>query len=255
MNPNAVDPKLLFPDLPNLVVAHRGLTTEHLENTLLALTSAFEHGADGVEFDVQLSRDLVPMVFHDRELERLTQKKANIDELDFEELRMLEQRHEKYAASYPISTLEEVLNAMPAQKLINIELKETTIAQGNISIQKVLDIIKPFQNKLSIIISSFDPKILEAVSELDPRYALGLLIDQEPALKDYLNNNILAGKISYVNPHISLINNITSKLLVEKHIKLILWGHFEMGQEHSFITEGHAALISDIPLELIKLLK
>src|SRR5262245_9456168 len=100
------EPKVIFDEQRTLIVAHRGLTCLDLENTLSALTAAFEVGADGVEFDVQLSKDLVPMVFHDRELLRLTGIDKNIDDVSYEELKKLQQKSERYEMSYPIATLQ-----------------------------------------------------------------------------------------------------------------------------------------------------
>lgn len=244
--------KNIFTSEHTMFVAHRGLTTKHLENTFLALTSAFEQGADGVEFDVQLSKDLVPMVFHDRELLRLTGVDKLIDNVNFEELKKLRQHNEKYSKTYNIPTLGEVLAAMPVHKLINIELKETTGMYGEEGMKHVLEIIEPYKNKLSIVISSFEPEILQLVNKLDPEYALGFLVDDENILLAYINNEIILENIEYIHPHLNLISKDTSKKLLEQKIKLILWGHAQMGEESIFINHKHCALISDIPEELIK---
>lgn len=236
----------------NLIIAHRGLTSLHLENTLDALRAAFLHGADGVEFDVQLSRDLVPMVFHDRELMRLAHVDANIDELSAQELAGLWQSGPAYAAKYPIATLEEVLSAMPEKKLINIELKETTGMLGPEGISSVLRVIRPYKHKLDIVISSFEPEILDLVSQSDPQYSLALLVDREDVLSAWINARNLVGKVDYINPHISLVNSKTSKIIKNMGIKLILWGHKKMGEENIFFADQHTALISDVAQELIK---
>jgi len=235
------------------IIAHRGLTSQHLENTLSALTSAFDSGADGVEFDVQLSKDQIPMVFHDRGLRRLVNKKANIDDLTGAELSKLSQRSKKYNNfRYAISTLNEVLSAMPANKLINIELKETTGLKGFDGMREVLKVIEPYKNKLNIVISSFDPEILHMVSKLDINYAIGLLIDKESTLEAFINGAIILDRIDFLHPHIDLVNKINFKKLKDPGMQLIIWGHKKMGQEVNFFGDNYAALISDIPEALIK---
>ena len=112
--------KLSFSPQQTLILAHRGLTSTHLENTLLALNSALAEGADGVEFDVQLSKDNIPFVFHDRHLFRLTGINNYIDQLSSIEISQLYQNSQPYQASYRIASLAEVLSQMPADKLINI---------------------------------------------------------------------------------------------------------------------------------------
>jgi glycerophosphoryl diester phosphodiesterase len=52
-------------------VAHRGWHDLHIENTLEAFRAAYDAGCDMVEFDVQLTRDGVPVIFHDDDCKRL----------------------------------------------------------------------------------------------------------------------------------------------------------------------------------------
>ena len=215
----------------NLVIAHRGLTSLHLENTLAALRSAFEHKADGVEFDVQLSKDLIPMVFHDRTLDRLVHIKACIDDLTLAELKNLRQSSVRYKNQvYAISTLQEILHFMPANKIINIELKETTGMKGLEGMKSVLKVIEPFKNKLKIIISSFEPEILHMVSQLDHDYMKGLLIDTKSMLNNYLKSSLI-DHIDFLHPHIDLIDKPMSEEIKKRGIKLILWGHKNLGEE------------------------
>ncbi len=48
-----------------IVFAHRGLPVKFAENSLQGFKYAVEHGAEGVEFDVHLTKDKVPVVMHD----------------------------------------------------------------------------------------------------------------------------------------------------------------------------------------------
>src|SRR5687768_14602657 len=59
----------MAPDVPQ-IIAHRGASKHAPENTLAALSAALDLGADGVEFDVQLAKDGVPVVIHDYDLKR-----------------------------------------------------------------------------------------------------------------------------------------------------------------------------------------
>ncbi|MFC7218284.1 glycerophosphodiester phosphodiesterase [Streptomyces polyrhachis] len=72
-----------------LAVAHRGAPYRARENTLPALGAALEAGADAVEFDVRLTRDGVPVLLHDDTLWRLWGHDEALDELTYEELRLL----------------------------------------------------------------------------------------------------------------------------------------------------------------------
>ncbi len=244
--------KSLFPPGPTKILAHRGYTHAHLENTLEALSLALESGADGVEFDVQLSADMVPLVFHDRSLARLTGVENTIDQLMAAEVLKLRQVSDSYAGSYRISSLEEVLAAMPTDKLINIELKETTSMHGLKGMRKVLEVIEPYKKRLAIIISSFDPKILEMVNKIDSDYALGLLLDKKLKLLSWVNARGILDKIDYLHPHIDLISPNISKKIKEMGLGLVLWGHKKQGNDEHLLNEQHTALISDVCHELVK---
>ena len=90
-----------------LDVGHRGLGTsfksetkncsEVRENTIASLKTAASHGADFVEFDVQLSKDFIPVVYHDFHVCISLKKKKDLDEMDVLELPVkdltLEQLH------------------------------------------------------------------------------------------------------------------------------------------------------------------
>ena len=69
-----------------LVVAHRGASRAAPENTLAAFSLAVEEGADGVELDVRLSRDGVPVCIHDATLERTALRAVRVAALTSEEL-------------------------------------------------------------------------------------------------------------------------------------------------------------------------
>lgn len=67
------------------VIAHRGFAAEGVENALSTLVAAVPR-ADAVEFDVRLSRDGEPVVFHDRRVDRLTDFEGAVDTYDVGEL-------------------------------------------------------------------------------------------------------------------------------------------------------------------------
>lgn len=75
-----------------LNVAHRGARRLALENTVEALRIAYEEAADGVEFDVQVTADGEPVLFHDDTLEQMAGWRARVCDLPWRELRDLEIR-------------------------------------------------------------------------------------------------------------------------------------------------------------------
>ena len=69
-----------------LILGHRGMPGDALENRMEGFRAALEAGADGVEFDVQLAADGVPVVIHDASLERTTGRAGRVGDLGSGEL-------------------------------------------------------------------------------------------------------------------------------------------------------------------------
>jgi len=69
-----------------LIIAHRGASAHAPENTFAAFRKALDVGADGIEFDVRLSQDGVPVVFHDEDLRRIAGRAERVDQLTAAEL-------------------------------------------------------------------------------------------------------------------------------------------------------------------------
>ena len=70
-----------------LIIGHRGASVVALENTLPAFAAAIAAGADGIEFDVRLSGDGVPVIIHDDTLTRTHGVRRRVVDLSAEELR------------------------------------------------------------------------------------------------------------------------------------------------------------------------
>ena len=120
------------------IIAHRCGGALAPENSLAGLGIAARLGCRGVEFDVMLSADAVPLVIHDETLERTTTGRGLVAEMSAEEIRRFDacgKFHKAYGTS-PIPTLEEAMASIAAQGLwANIEIKPAKgheIATGTI---------------------------------------------------------------------------------------------------------------------------
>lgn len=117
-----------------LIIAHRGVSAHAPENTLAALRQATDAGADGVEFDVRLAKDGVPVVIHDATLKRTAGLNAKVSELTSAELPKIDvgswfnTRHPKRArseyAAERVPSLSAALGSLADfDGLVYIELK------------------------------------------------------------------------------------------------------------------------------------
>lgn len=105
---------------PPAVISHRG-SVYGVENTLPAMEKAIESGADYTEVDVQLSRDGIPVVLHDVNLERLSGEDVNVYDLTAEELGKIDLSQNGYTGTIP--TLEEAVQFARGRIKLGVELK------------------------------------------------------------------------------------------------------------------------------------
>jgi len=117
-------PMMLHSQSP-MIIAHRGASFDAPENTLAAVHLAWAKDADAVEIDVHLSKDSRIMVVHDKDTRRTAGTKLVVRESPADDLRNLEvgsYKDVKYAGE-KIPFLEEVIETIPADKYLFIEVK------------------------------------------------------------------------------------------------------------------------------------
>jgi glycerophosphoryl diester phosphodiesterase len=109
----------------SLIFAHRGANTEAAENTREAFDKALVHGIDGMETDVQLSRDGVAVLWHDRLLNKIGLPDQQIDDFDFAQLQAMNFSVHFSPTAKPqgIMSLQEYLDAYRNRCILLIEIK------------------------------------------------------------------------------------------------------------------------------------
>jgi glycerophosphoryl diester phosphodiesterase len=128
-------PRLVVAFIPSAAVmtrifAHRGCTRDCPENTRSAFATARSCGVDGVEFDVQLSRDSVAMVIHDTRVDRTCNGVGAVSDLTYKELRVLDAGSwfDVRFAGEQFLSLDEVLELIDDQLELNVHLKPVGLA-------------------------------------------------------------------------------------------------------------------------------
>ena len=128
------------------VWAHRGASAYAPENTLEAFLLAAEQGADGVELDVQLTKDGEMVVVHDEEIDRVSDGSGFVKDYTLAELKNLNfnKTHLEYQ-NVKIPTLREVYEALkPTGMTINVELKTGIFWYKDLE-KKVLELTKEME--------------------------------------------------------------------------------------------------------------
>lgn len=142
------------------VFAHRGANREAMENTRSAFDKALRYAIDGIETDVQLSRDEVTVLWHDRFLDKVGMNDKRIDDFDYQQLQTLINPDSENEG---IMTLQDLLIAYRERCQLLIEVKNRDwepLARHQTKIRQILDLIgsNPDQNPL---VSSFNLASLE----------------------------------------------------------------------------------------------
>lgn len=148
------------------IVAHRGFKARHPENTLAAFKAAIASGAHAIECDIQFSRDLVPVIIHDDDLSRTTNKSGSIFELDHQDL-ITTAANKEHAGTcitdINIPLLSELLSLVPHYPGIKfyIEIKEESLDHFGIDIvmNKLEAMLQPYKTQCFII--SYDVPALQ----------------------------------------------------------------------------------------------
>lgn len=164
------------------VIAHRGASAYYPENTLHAFEGAIAMGADMVELDVQLTSDKEVVVFHDEKITRCTDGKGRITGYTLAELKKLDAGSwfgKEYKGTR-IPTLAEVLSLCKNKVAVNIEIKTETVAEtirGGIE-EKCLKIVNQGGMREHTLFSSFDPRAIKHLKEIDRTVAAAVLFEK-----------------------------------------------------------------------------
>ena len=153
-----------------LIIAHRGDVTNAPENTLPAFRSAYDRGADGIELDVRLTRDRQLVVFHDRGLKRIGNRRGLVSNATLDEMRALDAGG-WFAPEFrgeQAPTLDEVFELLPPDYLINVEMK-AVIDNMRFIAHRVAEVVRRHGRWDSTLVASFNPISLWELRKIEPR--------------------------------------------------------------------------------------
>ena len=159
------------------IFAHRGASGYAPENTIPAFTLAYEQGADGIELDVQLTKDGEVVVIHDETIDRVSTGKGFVGSFTLEELRdfSFHNHMQEYEGLAEIPTLREVLRLVKPWKMkVNIELKTGIYWYRDIE-EKTLGIVRKEKMEDTVIFSSFNHHSVQKIQEMMPDAATAYL--------------------------------------------------------------------------------
>jgi glycerophosphoryl diester phosphodiesterase len=227
-------------------VAHRGYSAVAPENTLPAFAAALHGGATMVEFDVRTTSDGVPVVIHDRTLERTTTGTGPVWEASYDEVRALDAGgwfSPAYAGARVPSLAETIDLLAPADAELLLEIKPPATVE---QVKAILEQVAGRGLLDRTIVQSFDPEVIALVSPEVRRGLLRLRLEPEtPELAASLG-------IVFCNPPVKdvLAQPATVAELTAAGVETMPWTANDPAQWPLLATAGVAGLITDRVAEL-----
>ena len=217
-----------------ILLGHRGAPRAWPENTSAGLQAALDLGAEGVEFDVRLTRDGVPVLHHDTTLARLTGLPERIADLTWPEIAA-----RTAGSPAPVAALADVRPHLLLRGWLDIEIKELGAERPT------LDLLAGYPDLSRVALSSFNPAVL-ARSRL--RHA---------SLQRWLNANTLTeealqvardvGATAVIIPAAQL-NPAAIQMAQTNNLQVGCWGIDRADQLDRLRSLGVAIAIADLPL-------
>jgi len=176
-----------YTDKPFLF-AHRGSPNYVSENTIASFKKAIQQGADGLEFDIRLTKDRKIVIFHDSDLMRMAGTMKKINELIYSKLKTykLKQPEGQKETAY-IPLLEEIVPLLNEIRAINIEIKSDSIFEDANILNLLIEFLELHQIDNKCIISSFNPMILWKLKYKRPQTVTGFLYNRQIVFHSWYN--------------------------------------------------------------------
>jgi len=194
--------------------AHRGASAYAPENTMLSFYLGLYMQANGIETDVQMTKDGKLVLFHDHKLERVTGAVGSIQEYtwhDLQQLRVLGNGREDRIVS-----LEDFLMHFAFRDIIfAIEIKQPYIEE------EILQMLNHYAMRAKTVITSFQYENLERVRALDGTYEIGFLVD---AVNPHVIEQLHAVHAQEVCPHAAQLTPEMINRLHAEGFRVRAWG-------------------------------
>jgi glycerophosphoryl diester phosphodiesterase len=223
---------------PPLIIGHRGASAVAPENTMAAFRAAIAAGADGIEFDVRLTRDSVPVVIHDSTLRRTGGRSEHIADLTWPELEQIDvgswlaSKKKLPPGSFTnqtVPSLEELLTLYESNdSLLYLEMKCDSSTEYEPLAEACCKLIQEYSMKKRVIIECFQLAALKVVRDIDPQIKTAALF--EPALTKpsvLSDQRILDQAMAVGASELALHHRLARKRLVQKAkvagLRVVVW--------------------------------
>ncbi|GAA6112999.1 MAG: glycerophosphodiester phosphodiesterase [Apilactobacillus sp.] len=217
--------------MKTLVFGHRGVPDLYPENSLQGFRYALYHHIDGLEFDVHLTKDNIPVVIHDERIDRTTDGRGLVNSYTYEELSQFSlENYER------IPKLEELLALIEGRDvLVNLEFKTDKIHYPNIE-KIVVDMVSKFELLHPVIYSSFNLSSVKIVQQLVDDAQFAYLTDRrvDNPKEFLLTNHLDALHLQFFQPDIenkervwTVNGSLRLRFLIKHGVAAVITNNFE----------------------------
>lgn len=233
-----------------LAIGHRG-SGYHVENTLEAIQNAQHYGLDYAEIDVQLTKDGVPVLFHDGTLARLSGRPESVGELTWAELQDIPLRDEQLGLTASPASLEEAIQALAGSSTgLLIELKPAD-GNGTALSQAVMELVERYEFGDQAMFMSLNYLCLLPILERHPDWwvgycAFGMSGDLDDAVWRY--------QVDFLAVEEVLVSNRLTNQAREVGLPIYVWSVYDTEKMQQYLEMGVTGLVSDYPDSLAEVL-
>jgi len=240
-----------------LIFAHRGANKEAAENTRSAFDKALEYPIDGIETDVQLSRDEVAVLWHDRFLGKLGLPDKHIDDFNYAQLEKMDfaAHFSSGTKSEGIMSLKEFLDAYRKRCHLLLEIKNRdweSVARHQIKMRQTLDMISE-QVDDTIMASSFNLESLVYAQRYRPGFPLVYNLETDQTYTDA--QRVLAEQafLHGLCLPIASLDEAMVKLLRDHGKSIAVYTCNSDTEINNALKLGVEILISDVPQKALQI--
>jgi glycerophosphoryl diester phosphodiesterase len=233
------------------VIGHRGAPAYAPDNTLPGFDLAFQMGADGIELDVVLTADGVPVVFHpEMDSQHPTHGYKTLKGLTLAQVKQIDVGgwfgDGKRFRGEKIPTLAEVFELVNKRGIVNVEIKDWTLANNGIE-EKIVAVLESAGMQNQVILSSFSPIRLQRVMKIAPRYPRGLIYSATlppPITRAWFRS---IAKPHALHPHYSIVTREYVAWARAKGYAINTWHTMEPDEIRRQIALGVDSIMSNAP--------
>lgn len=221
-----------------LIIGHRGAKGLKAENTIESIREAVSLNVDVVEFDIRLTKDLVPVLIHDRSLLRTHGRLAVISRTNYQDLVNITTSGKKR-----ITSLEEVLDEFFGVIFLNIEIKKFRAAKVVMELLKSKYIHRQ-KDWDKVMFSSFKPSSLYVIRKYSKKVTLSLLHNQNAFLFLAFSRILKLDAVGFYNVN---IDNFAFEIAKKTGLFTYAYTINDIDRARFLESEGLDAIVTNYP--------